>query len=307
MGCEPASPTHNDRYRKSLKSSTRRRAKSEWIPLILPEALQIIARDQWQRVQQQLDRNFAFSTRNSRHEYLLRGLVRCGGCGATYVGDPNHGVFYYRCYRRCKRFPTIRESILDEAVWGAIEGVILKPRVIEEQLVRRYGQQHTSAEKVHAETAGIDRALAQLQVEEDRILDAYRKSVLSAAQLGRELEQINLRRSAFQVRKLAAGNQAEAGSLSEAQKSVAGYCKAMAKKLHHFTDQERQRFLRFIVREITFEGSQVRITGALPVLPTSDESAAADDTDHTGKSAATIGGDCGETTKQFCQKSHISP
>src|SRR5438128_4369549 len=53
MGCEPESPTHNDHYRKSLKSSTRRRAKSEWIPLILPERLKIIERDQWQRVQQQ--------------------------------------------------------------------------------------------------------------------------------------------------------------------------------------------------------------------------------------------------------------
>src|SRR5205085_9940323 len=137
--------------RKSLKSSTRRRAQSEWIPLILPDNLKIIARDQWQRVQAQLDRNLAFSTRNAKHAYLLRGLVRCGGCGATYVGDPNHGAFYYRCYRRCKRFPTIRESLLDAAVWGAVEGVILKPNTIKEQLGMRYDQQRTSAAKTQTE------------------------------------------------------------------------------------------------------------------------------------------------------------
>jgi site-specific DNA recombinase len=290
MGCEPENPTHNDRYRKFLKSSTRLRAKSEWIPLILPEELQIIARDQWQRVQQQLDRNLTFSSRNAKHEYLLRGLVRCGGCGATYVGDPGHGVFYYRCYQRCKRFPTIRESLLDAAVWEAIEAVILKPSVIKEQLVRRYDQQHTSAEKVHSEAAEIEHTLEQIQVEEDRILEAYRKGVLSAVQLGRELEQINQRRNTLQARKLTLEKQPETGSLSDAQKSVTGYCKAIAKNLHRFNEQERQRFLRFIVREISFEGSRVRITGALPVIPTNDESAGADDTEHTGKSAVTIGG-----------------
>jgi len=301
MSCEPENPTHKDRYRKSLKSSIRRRAKTEWIPLLLPEELQIIARDQWQRVQQQLDRNLTFSTRNAKHEYLLRGLVRCGGCGATYVGDPGHGVFYYRCYRRCKRFPTIRESLLDAAVWEAIEAVILKPSVIKEQLVRRYDQRHTNAEKVHSETAEIERTLEQVQVEEDRILEAYRKGVLSAAQLGRELEQINQRCNTLQTRKLTLEKQPEAGSLSDAQKSVTGYCKAIAKNLRRFNEQERQRFLRFIVKEISFEGSRVRITGALPVKPTSDESAEADDTDYTGKSAVSIGGIASTTAHRYAQ------
>jgi site-specific DNA recombinase len=301
MGCEPQNPSHNDRYRKSLKSSTRRRAKVDWIPLILPEQLKIIARDQWQRVQQQLDRNLAFSTRNAKHEYLLRGLVRCGGCGATYVGDPNHGAFYYRCYRRCKRFPTIRESLLDTAVWRAIEEVILKPSIIKEQLGVRYDQQCASTEKMQTETTEIERTLDQVQIEEDRILEAYRKGVLSAAQLGRELEQINQRRSTLQVRKLSVGNQAEAISLSDAQKSVAGYCKAIAKRLRHFTEQERQRFLRFIVKEITFEGSRVRITGALPVMPPSDENTGADDDGHMEESAAVIGGIAATRSHRYAQ------
>ena len=301
MGCEPVSPIHNDRYRKSLKSSTRRRAKSEWIPLILPDHLKIIARDQWQRVQAQLDRNLAFSTRNAKHAYLLRGLVRCGGCGATYVGDPNHGAFYYRCYRRCKRFPTIRESLLDAAVWGAVEGVILKPNTIKEQLGMRYDQQRTSAAKTQTEAKEIEHTLEQVQVEEDRILEAYRKGVLSAALLGRELEQINQRRSFLQARKLSVGNQAETIPLPDVQKSVAGYCKAIAKKLRHFTEQERQRFLRFIVKEVTFEGNRVRITGALPVMLTSDENTGADDDGHMEKNAAAIGGIAPTTSRNYAR------
>ena len=49
--------------------------KSEWLPLELPESLRIVPRDRWERVQQQLDRNIAFSPRNEKHAYLLKGLV----------------------------------------------------------------------------------------------------------------------------------------------------------------------------------------------------------------------------------------
>lgn len=289
-GCEPENPAHNGRYKKHLKSSTRLRAKSEWIPLALPAELQIIERQQWQRVQQQLDRNFAFSTRNAKHKYLLRGLVRCGGCGATYVGDPNHGTFYYRCYRRCKRFPTIRESLLDAAVWEAIKEVIFKPRVIKEQLLMRYGQQHTSAEKMQSEAAEVERVLEQVQSEEDRILSAYRKGILSAAQLGRELEQINLRRNTLQAKRLSRDKSQEVNSLPKAQKSVSEYCKVLSKKLHRFTELERQRFLRFIVKEIIFEGNRVRISGAFPVIGTGNERSATEGVDHMDISDSFIGG-----------------
>jgi site-specific DNA recombinase len=301
MACEPTSPTHNDQYRKFLKSSTRRRARSEWIPLVLPEQLQIIQRDQWQRVQEQLDRNLTFSNRNAKHEYLLSGLVRCGGCWSTYVGDPNHGAFYYRCCRRCKRFPTIKAGFLDAAVWEAIAQVIMKPNVIKEQLARRYEQQHTSAKQVRSEAAEIERALEQVQIEEDRILEAYRKGVLSAAQLGRALEQINLRRSTLQTRKLSVGKELEPSSLPEAQKSVADYCKVIAKKLNRFSLPERKRFLRYIVKEITFEGNRVRIAGALPVILSGNEGIAADDADHTQTGAVAISGIAPTTSHSYAQ------
>lgn len=154
---------------------------------------------------------------------------------------------------------------------------------------------------MQTEETEIEQALEQVQVEEDRIFEAYRKGVLSAAQLDRELEQINQRRSALQVRKLSVGNQAEAISLPDAQKSVAGYCKAIAKKLRYFTEHERQRFLRFIVKEIIFEGSRVRIRGALPVMPTSDDSTGADDEGHTEKNAAAIGGIATTTSHGYAQ------
>src|SRR5439155_15196819 len=57
-GCEPVNPRKKG-YRRSTKTSLRRRPRADWLPVVLPKQLQIIQRDQWERVQKQLDRNRA--------------------------------------------------------------------------------------------------------------------------------------------------------------------------------------------------------------------------------------------------------
>src|ERR1035441_8010067 len=44
----------------------------------------LVRRDSWERVQVRLKQNVAFSPRNEKHPYLLKGLVQCGGCGSRY-------------------------------------------------------------------------------------------------------------------------------------------------------------------------------------------------------------------------------
>ncbi|MGI9071214.1 MAG: recombinase family protein [Bryobacteraceae bacterium] len=96
-GCEPAHPNTNRKYRKHVKSSVRVRRREDWIPVQLSDSLVIVPRDRWERVQHQLTQNITFSPRNEKYTYLLKGLVRCGGCGSRYIGDPCHGKRYYRC------------------------------------------------------------------------------------------------------------------------------------------------------------------------------------------------------------------
>jgi hypothetical protein len=119
--CEPRQQRTKVAYRKRIKSSLRQRSREEWIPLHLPERLWLVDRDCWERVQLRLGQNIAFSPRNEKHPYLLKGLVQCGGCGSRYVGDSWHGRFYYRCSGRCKRLPAIPEFRLEHFVIKAVE------------------------------------------------------------------------------------------------------------------------------------------------------------------------------------------
>jgi len=264
-GCEPVNAAKNGKYRKSLKGSIRLRPRSEWLPLELPNELQLIERDQWQRVQQQITRNITFADRNSKHEYLLKGLVRCGGCGARYVGDPCHGVYYYRCLARCKKLRTIREDRLDGPVWSAIEEAILNPELIAEQIEKLQARRVADAGRFKSEDAEIEGAFGELQSEESRVLEVYRKGIITPEHLRTELEQLNARRTALETRR-AAVSQSAIETPTNVKRSVFDWCRFVAGRLNELSKQQRQQFLRLLVNEILFEGNQVRIRCVIPML-----------------------------------------
>ena len=272
QGCEPKNPAASPRYRKRSKCSVRRRPKSEWLPLALPESLHIVPRDRWDRVQQQLDRNITFSPRNEKHVYLLKGLVRCGGCGARYGGDPCHGRFYYRCIARCKTMPSITERILDDAVIAAIRNVILKPEVILQPL-RQLDRAEARELRQRKEAAkDVEPALARLKAEEGRILEAYRTEIITPAQLGQQLELVKARRAALELQ-LSEIQREPTVPPEQAEKAVADYCAEAARNLATFTKERWREFLRIIIHTVVFQGSQITIQGRIPIGESADAAA----------------------------------
>jgi site-specific DNA recombinase len=264
-GCEPKSTSRSNGYKRSLKCSLRRRDRSEWIPVVLPDSLQVVDRGCWERVQRQLDRNITFSPRNAKHEYLLKGLVKCGGCGARYVGDPCHGKFYYRCLSRCKKYPTVREEVLDSAIWEAIKEAILDPSIVADQLAKIYKKRAGSEKQITTEQQEMESSLAELDKEEERVVEAYRMSILSPAQLGRELEKLKARKASIEASLTANKNLIELPAL---RRSLEEYCKYAAGRLKSFSSQEKQRFLQTLINEVVFEGTRVRIRGVIPISDT---------------------------------------
>lgn len=270
--CEPKNSGKSGNYKRLLKCSLRKRDKSEWLPVALSDHLRIVERDQWERVQQQLYRNIAFFPRNAKHEYLLKGLVKCGGCGSRYVGDPCHGRFYYRCLARCKTYSTVREESLDSVVWETIKEAILNPSIITDQLARLYHQRAKNIEQLKKDSDDIDSLLEGLKKEEERILEAYRMSVLSPIQLAKELEKLQGRKNLLESRKASPSdseNQMESDSLRH---SLTDYCKIAAERLETFDRLQQQQFLRTLVDEIVFEGMQIRIRGVIPISGAKDKS-----------------------------------
>ena len=269
QGCEPKNPLAGPRYRKRSKCSHRQRPKKEWLPLLLPAHLHLIPRDRWERVQSQLTQNISFSPRNEKHSYLLKGLVECGGCGSRYVGDPCHGKFYYRCSARCKKQPTVSESLLDCTVKKAVEDFLIDPALILKPL-QRLNRASALEEKQRTVVAReAEQELTRLQSEEQRILDAYRTNLISPIQLGQQLEKINLRRAQLSVAN-AEANPVPAMPPEQLEKSITDYCADAALNMAKFTLEGWTKLLRTVIHRITFEGDHITIEGQIPITESAE-------------------------------------
>jgi site-specific DNA recombinase len=242
---------------QARKTSARLRPRTDWVSVALPDSLKIISAEQWTRVQQQIDRNRSFSPRNSKHAYLLSGLVRCGGCRSPYVGNPSHGRFEYRCASRCKRVPLIGEEILNCAVWNALETALKQPAI----LTRAVSELGKPVELPIYPADQTQKAIENLRTEEVRILEAYRLSILTPEQLARELDSIRNRRKLLEKQ----SRELQEPQPSITRDSVEGVCKKIRKQLYHLTFEAKRSIVRLLLRKVVFEGHQAKISGVIPL------------------------------------------
>jgi site-specific DNA recombinase len=261
---EPINPLKPAVYRKSVKNTRRVRSRSEWIPVILPKELHLVERDRWERVQKRLDKNRTFSPRHSKHNYLLRGLIRCGACRARYIGEKRSGVYlrhYYRCGAECRAYPWIREEKLNDAVWNSLKEALSDPAIVEQHIekLRRLRKQKQSTRKQGSMER--DAALQEIEAREFRAIAAYRAGSLTSSELANALDEITREKKALD----SAQNElwTSASSATETKRTLSEYCRKLVEAMENAVTEKRQQVLRLLISEIAFEGVQVRIRGAI--------------------------------------------
>jgi hypothetical protein len=158
----------------------------------------------------------------------------------------------------------VSEEALNDAVKNAVRETVLKPDVILAPLrtldraeAREKAQQNDIAAEVEKESK-------QIEIEEQRILDAYRISIISPAQLGQQLEKIRARRTALDLRRVEL-QQKSSVSPEQVEAEVTDFCAQAAENIGNFTAEQWREFLRVIIQRIVFHGDSVRIQGRIPI------------------------------------------
>jgi site-specific DNA recombinase len=117
---------------------------------ITVECPAIVTSEQWLTAREAVESRRRFKCARDEGKYPLRGLIRCGLCGRTYVGITNRNHRYYRCSAishpellggRCTA-KSIRSDWLEEHVWAQIASLLANPHN-----VRRYIQSVAAASK----------------------------------------------------------------------------------------------------------------------------------------------------------------
>ncbi len=163
----------------------------------------IVGVEVWERAQEVLRKNLVFSSRNAKRCYLLRGLIKCGVCGLTYVGTAgSDGRIYYRCIARDQRrgiygargckCPSkgIAAREIEAVVWSDIEGFLRDPGDVIRALTARMRGQETDAATFRDEAAEARQTLQGLTKERDTVLTLFRKNRIDEDVLDHQLDLI---------------------------------------------------------------------------------------------------------------------
>lgn len=177
----------------------------------------IVSEATWDAAQATLKRNFLYARRNSRRQYLLRSLIRCGKCGLTYVGTPasdyrdgrprsyyrcsgrsNHRIIYGSLGCRCDN-PNINGEQIEAIVMRDILRFLKNPETVVRQLRRRMQKEVGQAGKETRELQRLGKRLAGLLAERSRMLGLYRKALITEEELEKQLAEVRRETEASQV------------------------------------------------------------------------------------------------------------
>ncbi len=263
------------------RGTAQRRPREEWIPVV-GATPRLISDDLFQRAQDRLKHNLAFSQRNTKYDYLLRGRIRCGKCGYIYSGKTrvhkckNGTVSLYRgyvCRSEVNRYstcdaPQVSVEAVDDAVWQYVRQLLEDPSLIVAELERQRGQQDDMS--VDQGLKAVRNQLGRLAARERRLLslvlsiddDAESEDVFRDEQqaIKKQREQLHADETRLRSRM-----QQEIVT-NETVANVDAYCNRVSANLAAFTLEEKRQALEALNILVTVEdnGKSLRVNGHVP-------------------------------------------
>ena len=237
-------------YGKRTKSSR---------PVLSRQVPAIVSEDVWDKAQTTLKANLLFGLRNSRNQYLLRGLIKCALCGRTYVGTaanrPNgKREFYYRCNgahtprlvqngQRCAA-KAVRGDVLEEQVWRDVEAFLRNPEPVLAQLHAKLESDALGSGEILKRVARLEGLLAQKVAERSRVVSLFRRGRLTDAELDGQMDEIGKEETALEVQAAELrGRLGHAGSIATTVRSAETLLAELRKRLDEPVSWELKRNL----------------------------------------------------------------
>ena len=243
-------------------------------PIAIPVTA-IVTPELWEAAQAQLRRNSELAQRNNKkHQYLLRGLVKCPRCGGAYHGYTQHGSRGYRCGRtdpvvsstgqRCTPGAIIADP-LERAVWEAVTQAFQQPDLLTAEYERRVGAA-TAPAALEAERKHLVLALKRTRLQEDRLTDAYINQAMELDRYKEEMEKLRQRRASLSQAEEDIEQRAHEEHDSQAAVGhIQRFCGTIAAGLDAMTFEEQQQFLGLVVERITVKDGVARIETIIPM------------------------------------------
>lgn len=232
------------------------------VPAIVPEEL-------WYKAQQVLRDNQLEAMKNSKRQYLLRGLIKCGVCGMTYHGTAYSGPggkpkAYYVCggktaYRgpldgKCTA-KNVPQEWIEDLVWKVCVDLINNPGDAIKELGASMEQRKSQKAALAAELEMVRKAAQEKDAEKQSILDLYRKRIIGSGDVEQQLQQIAREKAALDQRAQGLEKQIETEEgLAQQFDTAEGLLADLKAKLEANPPFEvRREIVRALVKEIIID------------------------------------------------------
>lgn len=166
----------------------------------------IISKEKYDMAQRLIAKNKSMIKGNVKHNYLLRGLIKCAHCGYAYVGNYNHGKHGYyvdtgnRHWRK-KGLPSqcfgkiVPLVWIENTVWDICLSYIRNPQLV----VKKINGEINQSEKIEKEIALIRSKLASNDVENQRLIELYKKGLIGIEDVSTQFEKVKKEKESLQV------------------------------------------------------------------------------------------------------------
>lgn len=252
------------------------RPEADWIAIPVPP---IVTHAVFEQVQEKLARNRQGASRhNTQHEYLLRALVSCGVCHLRCTARmlPT-GYGYYVCQGRTDALRAAQgqrctaryapADQLDELVWMDLCEVLTQPEHIATALNRAQGGAWLPQE-LQARQANVRGALAQLQTQQQRLLDAYLAQVVELPEFERKRQELAQRQASFLVQQRQLETSVERQrELSGVAQGIEAFCAQVREGLRTATFDQRRALVELLIDRVIVADGEVEIRYVFPTSP----------------------------------------
>jgi len=276
-------------------SKTADRPREEWTTIPVPA---IVTEDTFGRVQQRLEDNKRYASRNTKVPSLLQGLAACPACGYGYyrtsTRTTNKKIYYYRCLgsddyryeggRVCGNKP-VRADYLDAVVWDHITGLLADPALIRAEISKRLQAARTT-DPVTRQRKDLETALAKAAASVKAMIEAFSEQLLTIDELRARMPGLRAREANLRSQLDALDTQA---ADRDAYLQLAGDLESFLAQLRGnaatATTEERQRVLRLLVKDVLVGPEKITIRHRIPIREPSTPR------EHHDKSTADTEGD----------------
>ncbi len=212
------------------------------------------------------------------HDYLLRGHVYCGYCGAPLVGSCLNKRFrYYHCrvsYSTETRLKTctsryIRADYLEGLVWENVRKTLEQPDLVMAGIKEQLNTEHNNAIQgvsLDKEIEKLRKQVRKYDSEEKRLIQLFRYSQLNQDLILDEVNYLKTEREADALRlENLSRTKDRIESLENAEIKLAECCQQLKSQLDSAPYQDKKDILDMLAIKVTATPDAVNIDGVIPL------------------------------------------